>query len=947
MTLLSRWALAALVALSFCAGSAVAAPPSSPWAQVGSDLPADPSVRFGVLPNGMRYAIKHNATPRGGVSVRFRIDAGSLMEHDDEQGVAHLLEHMAFRGSKHVADGDTVKILQGLGLAFGADTNAFTYPSQTVYSFDMPKNDPASIDTSLMLMREIASELNITKAALDTERNVVLAEARLRDVPVSHLRKSDFTFLYGERAASALTPIGLERVITNATPKLIRDFYEAWYRPERATLIVVGDIDPAKIEAKIKAGFSNWKAAGTRPRATPSYQAPATHPWPVKTFAEPGAPTYMIFDWLTPYDASPDNKKNEAREILRFVALGVLNQRLAKLAHGDDPPFTSAAASHDHVDHVADATTLFVTYRTDQGPDGLRAAERAWREAVQNGVRQDEVDQVVSELRTFFQTNAEADETTPSSQIIGSLLRSVDEQNVYTSPRADLTLFEEVVKDLTADRVSAALKDVFGGTGPLIFFSSPTPFPGGDPGLLATLAEIDKMPIPAAVAATAAPPWPYASFGVPGKVAERRVVDDLGVTYVRYANGVTLTIKPTGLRAGEILLNVRAGAGRLGLPRDRVAPAWALSGAFVSGGLRRYSIDDLRKRMADRRWGAALTIGEDEFNLSGQARPADLDVELQVLAAYVTDPAWSATAFDQARVADAGAQEQIEASPGSLLSRELFGRLHDGDSRWRAPTMTEIVTSKVDDAKAILSPALSIGPLDITIVGDVKVDQVIQSVGATFGALPSRPAPAPIKGDERFPGPTSQPVALTHHGAANQAVAAIAWPTSGFFPDMKRQRTLRVTSEIFAQRLLDELRTREGITYTPGAATYSSLVSPDFGFMYALAQVPPDKIANFYAEVAHVAADLQATPVSDDELDRARGPRIEDIQKQQQTNEYWLALLAGSQQDPRLLDIIRTTLTDLKSVTPADVQKAAQDYLKPEKAYRIVVVPQGTAAPHI
>src|SRR5262249_1428477 len=150
----------------------------------------------------------------------------------------------------------------------------------------------------------IASQLNITQAALDTERNVVLAEARLHDVPVAHLRKADFGYLYGDRAASALTPIGLESVIANATPQLIRGFYEAWYRPERATLIVVGDIDPAEIEAKIKAKFSDWKGKG-KPRAVPSYQAPATHPSPVKSFAESGAPTYLIFDWLTPYDASP------------------------------------------------------------------------------------------------------------------------------------------------------------------------------------------------------------------------------------------------------------------------------------------------------------------------------------------------------------------------------------------------------------------------------------------------------------------------------------------------------------------------------------------------------------------------------------------------------------------------------------------------------------------
>jgi len=163
---------------------------------------------------------------------------------------------------------------------------------------------------------------------------------------------------------------------------------------------------------------------------------------------------------------------------------------------------------------------------------------------------------------------------------------------------------------------------------------------------------------------------------------------------------------------------------------------------------------------------------------------------------------------------------------------------------------------------------------------------------------------------------------------------------------LQEPRTLRVLAEILSQRLLDELRTREGITYTPGASTYSSLVTPAYGFVYALAQIPPDKIATFYNVVASVVEDLKNKPVGADELERARGPRIEDILRQQQTNEYWLALLAGAQADPRRLDIIRTTLPDLRAVTIDDVQKAARTWLKPENAYEIVVTPAAASRQH-
>jgi zinc protease len=946
MTFPSRRTAFVLLALLVIAVPVAAkdTPPIAPWPQLASDLPADPDVRFGTLPNGMRYAIRRNTSPNGAVSVRLRMAVGSLMERDNEQGIAHMLEHMAFRGSEHVADGDVVRKLQSLGLTFGADTNAFTQATQTVYMFDMPKNDAASIDTSIMLMREIAGNLTIAQSALDTERNVVLAEARLRDVPAAHLQKSDFAFLYGERAASALTPIGLEEIIARADSRLVRDFYDAWYRPERATLVIVGDVDPEKIEAKIKASFSDWSARAPS-RQAPIYAPPAQHATNVRLFVEPGAQTYAIFDWLTPFDATPDSKAHETRQLVRYAALSVLNQRFSALAHGANPPFISAVASHDRVSTVADATEIDVNYRSGEGITGVKAAERTWRAAVASPVRQEEVDQVIAQLRTFFQSNATAAETTTTSFIANSIARSLDEDDVYTSPAADLALFNDIAKSITVESVSAAMREAFFGAGPFVFMSSSAALSGGSDAIAAALADADKTPL-ASSQSEPAPPWPYVSFGEPGNVASRSTIADLGVTFVRFANGVALTFKATPLRAGQVLVNVRFGDGRIGLPRDRVAPAWALGGAFVQGGLNRYSVENLQRRMADRVWGAILATGDDAFTLSGFSRAPDLTNELQILAAYFTDAAWKAEAFDQVRIADASIQVETEASPSALLGREFYGIVHGGDARWRAPALADINAATVDSAKALVAPAMASGSIEVTIVGDVTLEQAIASVAATFGALPHRPSARPASdGDEHFPAPTKEPVKITHRGAANQAVAAIAWPTKGFFADLQAPRTLRVLAEILSQRLLDELRTREGITYTPGASTYSSLVSPDYGFVYALAQIPPDKIATFYDVVANVVEDLQTKPVSADELERARGPRIEDIQRQQQTNEYWLALLAGAQADPRRLDIIRTTLPDLKAVTVEDLQKAAQTWLKPENAFKIVVTPAPAASP--
>ncbi|WP_309646323.1 insulinase family protein, partial [Phenylobacterium sp.] len=160
------------------------------WAQARSDLAPDPDIRFGALPNGMRYAIRKQSIPPGQAALRLRFDAGSLMETDKQQGIAHFLEHMAFNGSKTVPEGDMIKILERLGLAFGADTNASTDFDETVYKLDLPRTDDETVDTSLMLLREAAGNLTLDPAAIDRERGVVLSEERARDTPPYRVYKS-------------------------------------------------------------------------------------------------------------------------------------------------------------------------------------------------------------------------------------------------------------------------------------------------------------------------------------------------------------------------------------------------------------------------------------------------------------------------------------------------------------------------------------------------------------------------------------------------------------------------------------------------------------------------------------------------------------------------------------------------------------------------------------
>ena len=275
------------------------------WPQAVTDVAAAPDIRFGTLPNGMRYAIQKNATPPGQASLRLRFDAGSLMESDTQQGLAHFLEHMAFNGSKAIPEGEMIRTLERHGLAFGPDTNASTSWTETVYMLDLPNTAEPSVDIGLKILRETAGELTIAVDAVDRERGVVLSEERSRDSPAYRVfQKRLGFFLKGQRPPERY-PIGKVEVLRTAPREEIVDFYERYYRPERAVLVAVGDFDVATMEAKIRAAFADWRGRGDAGMDIDP-GAPLRRGPEAMVAVEPGSQLNLQIAWITPPDLAAD-----------------------------------------------------------------------------------------------------------------------------------------------------------------------------------------------------------------------------------------------------------------------------------------------------------------------------------------------------------------------------------------------------------------------------------------------------------------------------------------------------------------------------------------------------------------------------------------------------------------------------------------------------------------
>ena len=925
-------------------GPAMEKLPPGEWPQAHSDVRADPDIRFGSLPNGMRYAIKRQAIPPGQAALRLRFDAGSLMETDAQQGLAHFLEHMAFNGSKNVPEGEMVKILERHGLAFGADTNAQTEFDQTVYKLDLPKTDDDTVDTSLMLLREAASNLTIAPDALNRERGVVLSEERASDSPSYRVFKDRLGFeLPGQRMPTRL-PIGKVEVVEKAPASLVADFYHHYYRPERAVLVAVGDFDPAAMEAKIKAQFGDWKAVGPA-GAEPDLGKIADRKSEAKVVVQPGTALNLQVAWIRPPDLRADRLAKRRTDIIEQLGFNVLNRRLSAIGRSPQPPFIAAAAFKADQGHSAEITTLALAAPADGWRSALASVDQEERRAVRYGVRQDELDREIAEERANAQAAVAGAATRRPAQIADEIVGSLGDQEVVTSPADDLALFESVVKGLKAETVSSALKDAFGGEGPLVFVSTPKAIPGGEPSVLAEYASTQKV----AVAAPVAPhevAWPYASFGAPGKVAETKEVADLDTVFVRFENGVRLTVKPTKFRNDEVLVRVNVGDGLQGLPKDRQSLAY-FGNAFIEGGLKQIDSEDTERVLASKVYAARFGVGEDAFVLSGSTRTDDLATQMQVLTAYVADPGWRSEAFKRQQTAGKTVHDQMEGTDGGVIGRELSGLLHAGDRRFTFPSRDDIAKAQLADLQAQIAPHLANDPIEVVIVGDVTVDKAIEAVSRTFGSLPARRAAEPVPATQKvvgFPAATAKPVLLTHKGRADQSIGYEAWPTNDLWANPQQALENDVLGEIMDLRLIDELREAQGVTYSPSVSYTHSLTWTGWGYLAASVEVPPAKLDGFFRDVAKIANDLRTTDVTADELERAKKPRLDKIAKSRVTNQYWLSELSGAQADPRRLDFIRHIIPGTEKITAADVKRAAQLVLKDDKAFKLEVEPEGKVA---
>ena len=929
--------------------------PDDPWIYRGTDIPVDREWLFGEMPNGVRYAVRNNRVPPGQVSIRVRIDAGSLHEQESERGFAHLIEHLTFRESKYLSDGQAIPHFQRLGASLGNDTNAITSPTQTVYKLDLPNARGATLEESIRLLSGMIREPALSEANLQAEVPIVLAERRERNGPDRRIiEATNEVYFAGQRLANRF-PIGTVETLQGATSRAVKAFHRRWYRPENTVVVIAGDADPARLASLVEQYFGDWDVPGRR-TPEPDFGDPVTprgadRDNPVgetRVIVEPGQPRQLSFAVLRPWQQVTDNLEYNRGLLLDAVAETIINRRLEMRAR-EGGSFLFASVGRQKTSRSADGTYVDVTPLGEDWRTALADVRAVIADALASPPTQEEIDREVAQFDLVFANDVEQRRIQAGSALADTVVGAVDIREAVAAPETILEVFRGMKHRFTPEEIHRLTQAMFRGRVIRAILLTPEPGEATAADLRqAMLADIDGT---GAVRASAeaidfADLPPIGEPQAPVSRTPLGIFQGGDVEQLTFANGVRALVWPTTNEPGRATVRVRFGSGLQGFSDDEAAYIQLGKAALVSSGIGPLGQNELDRLATGRKLGLSFRVEEGAFVFEGLTRATDVADQIYLFAAKLGMPRWDAAPVERAKATLLLAYDTYGGDPNGVINRDLEWLLRDRDPRFATPTPEALRQTTPEGFKQVWSRLLAQGPIEVDVFGDVDREAVVEALSRTFGALPPRePAPAEMLARRTtFPEPTDTPVVLNHRGEADQAAAVIAWPAGAGSAGLPQSRKLDLLAQIFSNRLLDAMRERAGASYSPFVDSNWPLDTDSGGNVLALAQLPPEQVPAFFAAAEEIAADLAANGPTADEIARVTEPMLQLLNRAQTGHGFWLQQLQGSTFDRNRLIFLRTLMSDYTQVTPEEMRAIAARYLGAQRGWRLAVLPQAGAA---
>ncbi len=925
-----------LLALAFTVslpGGSVAAAQQIP---MDAPLPTDPEVRIGTLDNGLRYYIRENARPAARAELRLVVNAGSILEDPSQRGLAHLLEHMAFNGTRHFAKQELVDYLESIGMAFGPSVNAYTSFDETVYMLQVPTDSAAVVATAFQILEDWAHGLTLDPDEIDQERGVVIEEWRLGRGAAARISDQQLpVMLAGSRYADRL-PIGEVEVLQSFEHDELRRFYEDWYRPDLMAVVAVGDFDATEIEALIQRHFSGIESPTSAPERV-SYPVPLLAGTRYAIASDAEATTSRVALLTLQEPAVVATVGEYRRQLAEGLANTMLNDRLDELAQGADPPFAFAGTGRGRLVRPASAYQLVAVVAEDGHERGMAAVLTEAERAARHGFTATELERARLDLLRGYERVFTERENQPSARFAGEYVQHFLLGEPIPGIEFEYAAAQALVPGIGLDEVDAVARRNLAGEDRVVVVDALD-----KPGLV-PLTETDLAAVFQRVEESTLDPWIDTALDqplltelpTPGSVVVEGAIDELGITTWTLSNGVVVWLKPTDFKDDEILLQATSPGGWSRSSLDDHLSATLAAALVQQGGVGPFSRIDLQKALAGKAVSVAPAIGELSEGFSGQASPADVETLFQLVWLYATAPRQDTVAFQAFLSQMSAVLANRSASPMAAFSDTLSLTMAQGDPRAEPVTVESL--DRIDLGRAVefyRDRFGSAADFAFVLVGAFEVEDMRPLVERYLAALPAR---------EREDGwvdlDIDPPVGVVEKevraGIEPQSQTLMVF-TGPFDYTPENRAGIRVLASVLETRLRERLRESLGGTYSVSAsAGYQDRPEGRFTLQVGFGS-DPDRAEELRAAVFEEIRRLATEGPTAADVDSALEGERRSLETNLESNPWWAANLTHaieSDGDPRfLIDRGR-----LDSITPERVRADAGRYL-PEDNYVVVVL---------
>ena len=945
MTFRTRVRLTLLVSATVAAGIFVGAqPPAIPaavqTATLGQTVPIDPLITVGTLPNGLRYYIRANRQPRARAELRLVVNAGSVLEDDDQRGLAHFVEHMSFNGTLHFPRQDLGSFMQSLGMRFGAHVNAHTGFDETVYALQIPTGNAAVIDRALLILEDWARDVSFDPVEIDKERGVILEEWRLGLGADERIQNAQFpVLLKGSRYAERL-PIGRPDIIQNASHDRLRQFYADWYRPDLMAVVAVGDFDPSMIEAQIRSHFSSIPEASS-PKPRPAYAVPDQPGTLYSVITDPEATNTRI-GVSTKMPARPMATIGEYRQhMVERLFSDMLSSRLDEIAQAPNAPFLRARTGRGLLVRTEETTTLDALVAKGGVNRGLAALFTEVDRVARFGFTATELDREKLNLQRGLQRAANEKDKSPSGPLADEFVRNFIQGEPIPGIVYEFGLNQRFLPEITLAEVNSLAKDWMPNRNRVVAITAPEsdrPSLPSEAALAAVIDGADGALLTAYVDTVSTQPL-LARLPSAGTIATTSTIEALGITEWRLSNGVRVVLKPTMFQQDEILFRaVSPGGTSLASDRDFV-PAATAAAVIAQGGLGGLRLVDLEKVLAGTTAFVRADIGETEERLAGGATRADLETMFQLVYLTFTAPRADPVAFrvlsDQLKVRLANRA----AVPDTVFGEALDAAVSQNHLRAQPLTSARLNQLNLDTSLAFYKDRFAdASDFTFVFVGSFDLATLRPLVERYLASLPALYRNETAK-DVGMDAPAGVVEMEVRSGIEPRSRVSIVF-SGGFQNDETHRVIARAMAESLAGNLQRTLREDLGGTYGVSVQpTFTKRPTEEYRLTINFAS-DPARTESLVRAAFRVIEQFKTNGPSAGQVRDARAALMRDFETNSQQNAYLLnGIVFKYAYDEDVTDIFNMQ-PFYDQLTAPVLRDAARAYLNTDRYVEVTLLPE-------